>query len=592
MNETRTIPVVLREAVRQWGRSPALRFRAGGAWTTLTWNEYGERAQSVARALIELGLRPGRGVSILASNAPEWFIADIATILAGGVPTGHYVTSSPEQIEYIARDSEAQIAVVDTEEQLAKIEAIRDSLPLLEAIVVTRSGARGRNVYTWEQLLDIGRRSSTQSELDRRAERQAPNDVATLIYTSGTTGVPKGVELTHRNLVWTAGAIVADLGMKTGDRLISYLPLSHIAEQIFTLHSPLQGGACTTFVDNLADLPDAMRATRPTLFFAVPRVWEKIGAKVTEAAAAMPPLKKKIAGWARAVGLAAGSAGERGEAPPLSHHLADRLVFRKVRHKLGLDEARMCFTSAAPIARETLDLFFGLGIPIYEVFGMSECTGPATFSRPGDYRIGKTGKAASNTELRIAPDGEVLIRGLHVFRGYHKDPDSPPAIDEEGWLHSGDVGEIDEDGFLTITGRKKDIIITSGGHNVAPQAIEQELRGIQPVSQAVVVGDGRSYLVALLTLQEEMLPTVAASLGSAARDAESAASCRFFNEYLGRRMDELGRRFARSETPKKFAILPNDFSIDGGELTPTMKVRRTVVQEKYRNVIEGLYRGE
>jgi long-subunit acyl-CoA synthetase (AMP-forming) len=396
--------------------------------------------------------------------------------------------------------------------------------------------------------------------------------------------------LTHRNIAWTAEAIVENLGMRADDRLVSYLPLSHIAEQIFSHHSPIQSGACTTFAQDVEMLADTLRYVRPTLFLAVPRVWEKIQAKIEEIAANSPPLRRKIASWARGVGLEAGRAQQEGRGRPLSFAIADRLVFRKVREKLGLDAARLCVTSAAPAARATLEFFLSLGIPTYEVYGMSECTGPTTFSLPEAFRVGTVGRAAPGTDLAITPDGEVLMRGPHVFPGYYRDEEATArTIDADGWLHSGDLGTIDAEGYLTITGRRKDLIITSGGHNIAPQNIEQALKAIPPIAQAVVLGDRRSYLIALLTLDPAKIAAVAAEIGSPATDAPSASACPLFRSHLEKRIESLESRFARSEVPKRFAILPDELSIEGGELTPTMKIRRNVVEEKYAEVVEGLY---
>lgn len=590
MERMSTIPLLLDEAARRWGPLPALRFWDGTHWPALTWSDYHERVQALAAAFIDLGLETGRGVSILASDAPAWFIANQAAIAAGGIPTGHYVTNSPEQVRYVAEHSRSQIMVVDSEEQLRKVIQVQRDLPELKAVIATRPAAAGEGVRGWEELLEAGRHSASRDAVRERSAAQKLDDVATLIYTSGTTGAPKAVMLTHRNIAWTAAAIVETLGMEAGDRLVSYLPLSHIAEQIFSHHAPIQSGASTSFALDVEMLADTLRYVRPTLFLGVPRVWEKIQAKIEEIASQSPPLRRRVAAWAREVGLEGGAADQQGRPRPWSWGLANRLVFRKVREKLGLDQARMCFTSAAPASRSTLEFFLSLGIPLYEVYGMSECTGPTTFSLPGAFRVGKVGKAAPETELAITPEGEVLMRGPHVFPGYYRDEEATArTIDSEGWLHSGDLGEIDAGGFLTITGRRKDLIITSGGHNIAPQNIEQALKGIAPVSQAVVLGDRRSYLIALLTLDPARIAHVAREIGSPAADLRAASLCPRFQAYFHERIEALEARFARSEVPKRFAILPSELSIDGGELTPTMKIRRNVVQEKYAAIIDELY---
>ena len=429
-----------------------------------------------------------------------------------------------------------------------------------------------------------------EEELEARIKAQKPDDVCTLIYTSGTTGNPKGVMITHTNLTWTAQSTIEMSSGTSDDRVISYLPLSHIAEQIVSLHSPMQMGGCTSFAESLDLLGDNLREVRPTLFLAVPRVWEKIQAKMVAAGQASPPIRKKIAAWARKQGLAGGYAAQQGKPQPLFFGLADTLVFSKVREKLGLDRCRLQLTSAAPISLDTLEFFLSLGIPICEVYGMSECSGPATVSLPEAYHTGKVGTCLPGGELRIAEDGEILIRGPHVFMGYLKNEAATvEAIDDQGWLHSGDIGEIDAHGYLKITDRKKDIIITAGGENIAPQLLEGKIKAIPAVSQAVVIGDKRKYLTALVTLDPEKLDNELTNAGSAASGSSEAAACAQMLSYLQTQLDEINKSLARVQTIKKFTILPEDFSIEGGELTPTMKVKRKVVNSKYESEINSMY---
>jgi len=308
------------------------------------------------------------------------------------------------------------------------------------------------------------------------------------------------------------------------------------------------------------------------------------------AGASSPPLRKKIAAWARKVGLAAGYAEQRGEARPLFHPIAKKVVFDKVRERLGLDRARICVTSAAPISKDTLEFFLSLGIPILEVYGMSECTGPATYSPPDNYRTAKCGIVVPGAELKIAEDGEVCMRGSHVFKGYLKDPEATKnALDDDGWLHSGDIGTIDKDGFLQITDRKKDLLITAGGENIAPQVLEGQLKAIPVVGQAVVVGDRKKYLAALVTLDPDRLKVETEACGSPAKTIAEAATCDAFRKHLQRQIDQVNEKLARVQTIKKFVVVPTEFSIDGGELTPTMKVKRKAVNEKYRIEIESMY---
>src|SRR5436305_5238055 len=585
-----TVPAVLERTARDHAERPAMRHKRNGEWHTTLWREYREQALLAARGFLRLGLAAGEGVVILGYNRPEWFLADIAAIAAGGLPAGIYTSSTPEQCHYIAEHAEATVAVVEDERHLATFLALRASLPKLRAIVLMSgdSPAGTAGVWSWQQLLALGG-EVPEAELAARIAAQKPDDLCTLIYTSGTTGPPKAVALSHRNVLWIAHQTAATYAATASDEFLSYLPLSHIAEQVVSLHMPMAIGGCAWFGESLEKLGENLREARPHIFLAVPRVWEKMQAAIQAAGAQSRGLKKRLAAWARGVGTAAGEAGQQGRPKPLLYPVAKALVFAAVRAKLGLDRARVCVTSTAPIAVETLRFFQSLGIPILEVYGMSECAGPATFSTLERYRLGTVGYTIPGTELRIAEDGEVLIRGPHVFKGYYKSPaETQEAVDEEGWLHSGDIGELDAGGFLRITDRKKELLITSGGKNVGPQILEGKLRQIAAVSQAVVVGDRRNYLTALLTLDPQRAP-LAAAAGSPARTPAELAVCPVFHRHLEEQVEAVNATLARYETIKRFAILPAELSIAGGELTPTMKLKRRVIYQKYAREIEGLY---
>ena len=585
---------VLGETAKRYGERPALRVKRDGSWRTTTWSDYLRDVRRAARALVGLGAEPGKGVSIIGFNCPEWLIADVGAIFAGAVPAGIYTTNTPEQVRYITDHCEAKVAFAENAQQVDKFVAEQERMPRLEVVVQMlgrpTDTKRGRlRVMAWDDFLKLGD-ETPESELAARLEAQKPDDVCTLIYTSGTTGDPKAVMISHTNLVWTAKAATTAVAAGPDDVMISYLPLSHVAEQILTIHTPMSLGAIVYFAESLEKLGEALQEVRPTVFLGVPRVWEKIQAKMVAAGAANPPLRKKIAAWARKVGLAAGYAEQRGEARPIVLPIAKKLVFDKVRQRLGLDRARVCITSAAPISKDTLEFFLSLGIPLLEVYGMSECSGPATYSPPDNYRTGKCGIVIPGGELKIAEDGEVCMRGSHVFKGYLKDPEATRnTIDPDGWLHSGDIGTIDKDGFLQITDRKKDLLITAGGENIAPQVIEGQLKGIPVVAQAVVVGDRRKFLAALVTLDPERVKAEAEAAGSPATTVGEAAKCKIFNRHLQKQVDQVNEKLARVQTIKKFVIVPTEFSIEGGELTPTMKVKRKVVNEKYRSEIESMY---
>ncbi|MFO0749174.1 MAG: AMP-binding protein [Myxococcota bacterium] len=599
----RTVMQVFDDAARMWPSLPALKVKrpAGkpdARWQELTWQDYHAKVRLAAKAFIKLGLEPGQGVSIIGYNCPEWFIADIGAIYAGGVPAGIYTTSSAEQCQYITDHCDAAIVVAENQEHLAKFIAVRAQLPKVKAIVVIDTSAcppgavdAAQGIHSFESLYAMGAQVP-DDELEKRIAAQQPDDMATLIYTSGTTGQPKAVIMSHDNLTWTSKVVIDLVGVKAGESLLSYLPLSHIAEQAVSVHAPMQAGVTVWFAESIDKLPDNLREVRPHAFLGVPRVWEKIEAKIKAAGAQTKGLKKKIATWARKQGLAGGMAEQAGKPPGLGYKIADKLVFSKVKERLGLDRCRFQITSAAPIGRDTLDFFLSLGLPLYEVYGMSECTGPATVSLPGKYHTGKAGFCLPGGELKVASDGEVCMRGRHVFKGYLKNPAATAeTIDADGWLHSGDIGHIDPDGFLRITDRKKDLLITAGGENVAPQVIEGMLKGINVISQAVVIGDRMKYLTALVTLDPERLPIDLAAAGSPARTAAEAAGCKVFNAWLMGEVGRLNERLARVQTIKKVTILPGELSIEGGELTPTMKVKRKVVNEKYGAQIASMYAG-
>ena len=586
---TTRVSDVLDATAAQHPDRPAMKARRDGRWHATTWREYREQARRVARGYIALGLQPGDGVSIIGFNRPEWFLADIGAILAGGVPAGIYTTSTAAQCHYITEHADCSIAVAENPAQLAKLKEIRPRLPGLKALVLMTGNESGEGVVTWEQLLALGA-AQPEAALDARIAAQRPDDACTLIYTSGTTGNPKAVMITHDNITFMGQTLKALYRLGPDDAVISYLPLSHIAEQVVTMHGPLATGACTSFAQSMEQLGDDLREVRPTLFVAVPRVWEKIEEKMVAAGASSPPLRRRIAAWARKVGLAGGYADQQGRSRPLAYPLADRLVYSKVRARLGLDRCRVAASSAAPIAKSTLEFFLSLGIPICEVYGMSECTGPATASLPERYRTGKAGYCLPGVELKIAADGEICMRGRHVFKGYYKGAAATAEMmDAEGWLKSGDIGTLDADGFLQVTDRKKNLLITSGGENIAPQVIEGELLGIPVISQAVVIGDRRKYLAALVTLDPAKLAATTVEAGSDAKDVAAAAACPRYRAWMQGRIDEVNQRLARVQTIKRFEIVAGEFTIEGGELTPTMKIKRKAVEAKYAAQIERMY---
>jgi long-subunit acyl-CoA synthetase (AMP-forming) len=535
---------------------------------------------------VALGVGPGQGVVILSANRPEWFVASLAGMTVGARVAGIYTNNTAEQCRYIVEHAEAVVAVVDGPQALARLEP---RPACLRAVVALEPGVSGLGVMGWDEFLAKGD-AAHADEVARRRAALAADSATTLIYTSGTTGTPKAVMLTQRNLAFIAEKIQELVPIGPDDSLLSYLPLSHIAEQVVSHLLSIATGAAVYFNESLEKLPEALVEVRPHFFLGVPRVWEKMQAAIEAKGAANSPLRRRIAAWARGVGRRSGEADQSRRPRPLSYPLADRLVFRTVRARLGLDRARLLAVSSAPIAKETLEFFQSLGLPIMEAYGMSECSGPATMALPARYRLGWAGYAIPGTELSLGADGEVLIRGPHVFKGYYKNDEATrEAMSADGWLHSGDVGEIDAEGYLRITDRKKELIITAGGKNIAPQHVEGQLKQIPAVSQAVAVGDRRPYLVALLTLDPARLPAEAAAAGSAARSVGEALADPGFRAYLERQVEAVNARLARYETVRKFALLPRELTVEDGELTPTLKLKRRVIHERHRDTIESLY---
>jgi len=584
-----TILEVFDATVKAHADRPAMLRKRGDAWEPITWTGYQALVARAARALVAHGVGPGSGVVVLSANRPEWFVTNLAGMTVGARVAGIYTNNTPEQCHYIAEHAEAVVAVVDSPQALARLTPQGSRPASLRTIVLLDGEATGPGVVGWEAFLAAGD-EAYEAEVAQRRSALGGESATTLIYTSGTTGTPKAVMLTQRNLAFIAEKIQELVPIGTGDSLISYLPLSHIAEQVVSHLLSIATGAAVHFTESLDKVPAYLVEVRPHFFLGVPRVWEKMQAAIEAKAAEASPLRRRLVAWARGVGLRAGNADQSGRPRPWSYGLADRLVFSKVRARLGLDRARLMAVSSAPIAKETLEFFQSLGIPVMEVYGMSECTGPATMSLPERYRLGWAGYTIPGTELRLAEDGEVVVRGPHVFEGYYKDDAATAeALDADGWLHTGDVGQIDRDGFLRITDRKKELIITAGGKNIAPQHLEGQLKQIAAVSQAVAIGDRRPYVVALLTLDPARVVAEAQKAGSDARTVDEAARSAPFRAYVEKQVELVNARLARYESIKKFALLPRELTVEAGELTPTLKLKRRVILERYREAIEGLY---
>ncbi len=576
--------------LRQGAERPsaiAYQAKVSGRWEPTTWRTFVDQVRTAARALLALGFPRGGKVAILGFNRPEWVILDHAAMMAGGAAAGIYTTCSAEEVQYIVHHSEAKVVLVENADQLAKVQAKRAGLPLLDAMVMMRGASgTGGDVLSWEDFLSRAE-AVPETTLDERIDAIEQADLATLIYTSGTTGPPKGVMLSHRNLAWTARTLIALGGGSENDVSLSYLPLSHIAEQMATIHMPTTAGSTVYFAESLEAIADNLKDCRPTVFFGVPRIWEKFHAALAARMSEVTGVKKRLLDWARTTCTAVHAYRDRGEAVPrmleLQYGLAHRLVIGKLKTALGFDRATNLISGAAPIAPDVLAFFESIDLPIREIYGQSEDTGPTSFNLTGRTKLGSVGPPLPGLECKLGDDGEILVRGPNVFLGYYKDPEATADTLVDGWLCSGDLGSFDAEGFLTITGRKKEIIITAGGKNVAPKNIEAALKESPLVGEAVVIGDRKKYLTALITLDEDAARKLAG-------DADPVTSPHV-RSAIQERIDAVNQALARVEQVKKFSILPRPFGIETGELTPTLKIKRKVVAQKYAHEIEAMYEG-
>jgi long-chain acyl-CoA synthetase len=573
---------------------PALWSRRSGTYVPTSWKQYAERVRRFALGLLGLGFPEGSRLCIMGFNREEWLVADVAAMALGGVPVGIYTTSSAEQLQYIVSHCEAPIVLVENEVYLDRLLSVRAQLPHLQHVIVMEPPSKPRpGVLSFAEVAARGTGGS-DAEYWARVDRLEPKALATLIYTSGTTGHPKGVMVSHHNIVWTADHLLSCGDFTDDEVLLSYLPLSHIAEQMGSIYIPIFKGYQVYFAQSFEQLPEDLKACRPTTFFGVPRVWEKFKARAEGRIAELKGPRRRLVEWARRVTLAYHDVTLNGRAMPVTlaaqYALAKELVHRKLKARIGFDRCNVFVTSAAPIGRDVLDFFASVDMVLREVYGQSEVTGPTTVNTQAHTRLGTLGRPMPGVEVRIADDGEILARGQNVCMGYFKEPSATAElIDAAGWLHSGDVGELDADGFLRVTGRKKEIIVTSGGKKTAPSNIEAMLKAIEPIGNALVVGDNRNYLVALLAPDPEKTQAFGAARGWPTTPSGLAAHAPFRRYLIERIEQDVNPRLSKFETVKKIDVLPHDFTIDGGELTSTLKVRRKVCAEKYQARIEALY---
>ncbi|ATL29645.1 AMP-dependent synthetase/ligase [Streptomyces formicae] len=575
-----TLALLAEWAAARHGALPALRFRREGpgegagkdtAWSELSYDGLRDAVRRVGRALIALGVRPDDRVAILAETRPEWTRTHFGVLAAGAVVVPVYPTAGDEEVAWVLSDSGATVVICEDAAQAAKVEQLRGRLPGLRHLVLM--GEEPDELASEEDLLE-------------RATARRPGDLATIIYTSGTTGLPKGCLLTHGNLLAVQGATLPLIDGGPGDSTYLYLPLAHLLAQLIEFTTLIDGGALTFYGGRVENVVAELAEARPTHLPSVPRLFEKVRSVVLSLAEAEEGGRERFDEAVRIGVLAAD-----GVLPPElrdAHEAADKALYALVRQALG-GRVRWALTGGAPIAPDTVDFLRACGIAVYEGYGMTESAGALTLNHPGAVRYGTVGRPLDGVELRIADDGEVLARGAMVFPGYHhNEAATRDAVDAEGWLHTGDLGELDADGFLTITGRKKDLIITSAGKNLTPSLSELALQNSRFVSRAVMVGDRRPYPVALITLDAEEVAGWAARTGVRLGDGPPSRDPRV-RALVQEAVDTANAAVSRPARIRGFAVLDEDFTVEGGLLTPSLKVRRKAVTERYAEVVEGLY---
>jgi long-chain acyl-CoA synthetase len=590
-----TIPQMVFAQARKYGHRIVFQVKSEGRYHPITWNEFASQVEGVALGLLELGIEPGQRVAILSENRPSWAIADVAILAIGAATVPIYTTLASSEIEYILRNSGARLLFVSNPELMAKVLGLEGLSDLQIVLFDAPYRVTGPRVFWLGELVGMGKAAgeSKQDLLKKRIAQGRPEDLATIIYTSGTTGSPKGVMLTHGNFLSNAQAVSEALPIFETDTTLSFLPLSHVFERMAGYYFVLQVGSRIAYAESLEKVPENLLEIQPTIVTGVPRFYEKFYERVQESLHKARPLKRTIAQWALRVGRARAQRLLSKERLSLSlrarHFIADQLVFSKLRSRLG-GRIRFFVSGGAPLSKELAEFFYSAGILILEGYGLTETSPVITVNRPGQFRFGTVGLPLSGVEVKIAADSEILTRGPHVMRGYWENPSATAeAIDAEGWFHTGDIGAIDADGFLTITDRKKDLIKTSGGKMIAPQNLENALKQDPLISDCVVIGDKRKFVAALIVPDFEKLEGLGRELGIVSAAREELVKHPKMKGLLWERVEAANKNLAPFEQIKKIAVLPEPFSLGGGELTPTLKVKRRVVMERYGSAIEAMY---
>jgi long-chain acyl-CoA synthetase len=600
----RSIPELFRRRVQELGDATMMRQKELGIWRSYTWKEVASIVDEIGAGLVGLGFEPGEVASVLANTCREWVWCDLAVQSAGGVCNGIYPTDAAPQVEYLCGDSRSVYLFVEDDEQLDKYLEVADRLPQVRRVIVFDMEGlqtfRDPRVISLERLREIGREflSTRPQLLAERSAARDPGEVAILVYTSGTTGRPKGAMISQSNIVAVLGALSATLfaGVPRGGERIAFLPLCHIAERLIGAFIPLERGSVVNYVENPETVFENLREVRPHLFFAVPRVWEKIYSQVSIALSEADRLQRAAYGLAFQIGGEVAQCRLENREPPLGlrlrYQLARRLVLDNVKRMIGMDRVEVGLTGAAPISPDLIRWFLALGIPLREGWGMTETCGGGTITPREGIRPGSIGRPGPGLQMRIAEGtNEILLRGPNVILGYLNLPEkTAETIDAEGWLHTGDVGRVDDDGYFYITDRMKDIIITAGGKNITPSEIENELKFSPYITDAVVIGDKKPYLVVLIMIDQENVEKFAQDRDIPFGNYASLTQSKEVQGLIQGELDRVNAKFARVEQIKKFYLLQTQLTAEDEELTPTMKLKRKLVENKYAEAIEAMYR--
>jgi len=597
--ERNTTPRMFKNAVSKYSDRVAMRIKEFGLWHDISWNEYFKRVEQVSAALISMGLEKEQCVSIIGDNCHEWVTIDLAVQCAGGVAVGIYATNASPQVHYVVENSDSVFFFVENEEQLDKWMSFRDKVPNLKKVVVwDLEGLRKFTdpmVMTYSEVLELGKKELEKDPVvfETRLSEVEPEDTSVLIYTSGTTGPPKGAMLSHHSVIWMAERFLDIIGMSDRDEILSFLPLCHIFERMFSVFGHITTGYVLNFVEKPDTVMENMVEVSPTIGYAVPRIWEKYYSNIYIKMSDADWIKRVIYQLASVIGTKRTAIKLENRKVSLLwemlYQLAYFTVFRKLKKRLGFDRMRIGISGAAPISFDVLMFFQSMGVNMVEGYGQTEGTGATCVTKIGKPKLGTVGPPIPGTEVKIADDGEILMRSPAVFKGYFKNPDATAKTIVDGWLHTGDVGELDEEGYLKITDRKKDIIVTAGGKNITPQYIENKLKMSPYINDAVVIGDKRKFVSCLIMLDEDTVMKYAQDNKIQFATYKDLTQSEEINKLIQGEINHVNKTLSQVEQPKKFTILPKKLYVEDGEVTPTMKVKRGFVNEAFGDLIEAMY---